>query len=51
MTLPSPMLASAFVLAVASALALRSMVVNAGRRWLVWVRGERNRRTDTKTQG
>ena len=51
MTLPSPMLASAFVLAVAAALALRSMVVNAGRRSLVWVRSDRNRRPDTKIQG
>ncbi|ADV12317.1 hypothetical protein EOA22_23165 [Mesorhizobium sp. M7A.F.Ca.US.014.04.1.1] len=49
MTMPSPILASAVVLAGAAALALRSMVVNAGRLSLIRVRTERNR--NTKTQG
>jgi hypothetical protein len=51
MTMPSPILASAFVLAAAAALALRSLVVNAGTRSLVRVRSGRNRLTNTKTQG
>ncbi|RUX29486.1 hypothetical protein EOA13_13140 [Mesorhizobium sp. M7A.F.Ca.US.011.01.1.1] len=49
MTMPSPILASAVVLAAAAALDLRAMVVNAGRRSLIRVRTERNR--NTKTQG
>ncbi|TJV25699.1 MAG: hypothetical protein E5Y04_11340 [Mesorhizobium sp.] len=49
MTMPSPILASALVLAAIAALALRSMAVNAGRRSLIRVRAERNR--NTKTQG
>ncbi|RUZ75849.1 hypothetical protein EN943_19300 [Mesorhizobium sp. M7A.F.Ca.US.006.01.1.1] len=48
MTMPSPILASAVVLAAAAALALRSMVVNAGRRSLIRVRTERNRNTKTQ---
>jgi hypothetical protein len=48
MTMPSPILASAFVLATAAALALRSMVVDAGRRSLVRVRSGRNRPYNTK---
>lgn len=48
MTLPSPILASAFVLAAAAALALRSMVVDAGRRSLVRVRSNGNRSTTRK---
>ncbi|RUX93432.1 hypothetical protein EN935_34550 [Mesorhizobium sp. M7D.F.Ca.US.004.03.1.1] len=51
MTMPSPILTSAVVLAVGAALALRSMVVNAGRRSLIRVRSEQNRRANTKTQG
>ncbi|WP_164873690.1 MULTISPECIES: hypothetical protein [unclassified Mesorhizobium] len=49
MTMPSPILASALVLAATAALALCSMVLNAGRRSLIRVRTERNR--NTKTQG
>ncbi|WP_292458369.1 hypothetical protein [Mesorhizobium sp.] len=49
MTMPSPILASALVLAATAALALCSMVLNAGRRSLIRIRTERNR--NTKTQG
>ncbi|RUW92803.1 hypothetical protein EOA19_10455 [Mesorhizobium sp. M7A.F.Ca.US.010.02.1.1] len=49
MTMPSPILASALVLAAAAALARCSMVLNAGRRSLITVRAEGNR--NTKTQG
>lgn len=49
MTMPSPILASALVLAATAALALCSMVLNAGRRSLIRVRTERNR--NTKAQG
>ncbi|MBZ9711333.1 hypothetical protein LB543_32050 [Mesorhizobium sp. ESP7-2] len=48
MTMPPPILAGAFVLAAAAALALRSMVVQAGRRSMVRVR---NHRTNQKIQG
>ncbi|KAA3452871.1 hypothetical protein C7I87_00325 [Mesorhizobium sp. SARCC-RB16n] len=51
MTMPSPILAGAFVLAAAAALALRSMVVQAGRRSMVRVRSDRNRHTNQKIQG
>lgn len=49
MTMPSPILASALVLAASAALALRSMVASAGRPSLIRVRTERNR--NAKTQG
>ena len=51
MTFPSPIVASAFVLAAAAFLALRSAIANAGRQSMVKVRIDQRRPINTKTQG
>jgi len=51
MTFSTPILASAFVLAAAAALALGSMVVNAGRHSTVRVHSDQHHPANTKTQG
>ncbi|WP_181174270.1 hypothetical protein [Mesorhizobium sp. B2-3-11] len=48
MTMTSPILATAFVAAVAAVLAMRAAVVAASRKSMVKVRSRRRQRTNTK---
>ncbi|WP_181173892.1 MULTISPECIES: hypothetical protein [unclassified Mesorhizobium] len=50
MTMPSPILATAFVAAVAAVLAMRAAVVAASRKSMVRVRSRKRQRANTKTQ-
>ncbi|MEI9407729.1 hypothetical protein [Mesorhizobium salmacidum] len=51
MTMASPILATAFVAAVAAVLAMRAAVVAASRKSMVKVRSRRRQRANTKSQG
>ncbi|MEI9427910.1 hypothetical protein [Mesorhizobium sp. Cs1299R1N3] len=51
MTMTSPILATAFVAAVAAVLAMRAAVVAASRKSMVKVRSRRRQRANTKSQG
>lgn len=51
MTMPSPILATAFMVAATALLAMRATVVAASRRSMVKVRGRQRRPANTKTQG
>ncbi|WP_195173986.1 hypothetical protein [Mesorhizobium sp. INR15] len=51
MTLPSPILATGFLVAAAAFLALGSMVVTASKQSMIKVRSRRPRPTDTKRKG
>lgn len=50
MTMPSPILATAFVAAVAAVLAMRAAVVAASRKSMVRVRSRKRQRANLKTQ-
>lgn len=50
MTVTSPILATAFMLAAAAILAMRATIVAANRKSMVKVRSRRRHPTDTKTQ-
>jgi len=51
MTMPSPILATAFMLATAAILAMRATIVAANRKSMVKVRSRQRHPANTKTQG
>jgi len=51
MTMPSPILATAFMVAAAALLAMRATVVAASLKSMVKVRGRQRHPANTKTQG
>ena len=51
MTMPSPILATAFMVAAAAILAMRATVIAASRRSMVEVRSRQGHAANTKTQG
>ncbi|MBZ9741720.1 MULTISPECIES: hypothetical protein [unclassified Mesorhizobium] len=51
MTMPSPILATAFVVAVAAILSLRASIAAAGKKSMVRVRSRERHPATTKTQG
>jgi len=51
MTMPSPILATAFLVAAAAILALRATIVAASRRSMVKVRSRQRHPANTKTKG
>ncbi|WP_172349839.1 hypothetical protein [Mesorhizobium sp. NZP2298] len=51
MTMPSPILATAFIVAAAAILTMRAAVVAASRKSMVKVRGRQRHPANTKTQG
>jgi hypothetical protein len=51
MTMPSPILATAFVVTAAAILTMRAAIVAASRKSMVKVRGRQRHPANTKTQG